>query len=259
VSPHVAHLPPGYPGTSPGDVFHMSLPKPKQQRKKSMKSSSSAPNLSSSAPAVAEDEVPSDPFKHWKATMMDVNKMSLTQLKLLDFDGIRDVQDDLIKENKRFQRLWIPELSDDVLYEDRNLFCEFGQAVWKATQRRQEAVKSKAWVPSEASHKKKAQEKELFKYYGVKMSPKGPDVKALTKLYKASKDNDPAELERRAKERNNEAAQADAAKKAKEAVYRKTMQERMSGFGDGLESFAMMKMSRASQMSTEHSSSPSPA
>merc|ERR1719221_905253 len=124
----------------------MSLPMPKPKKsRKSLRASMSDPGLAKGAdkaPAPVVEEVLADPFEDWKANAtMDVNKMSLTQLKLLDFEGIRDCHDNLLRENRDFKRLWISTLTDDQLYEDRTLFCEFGQAAWKTTMKKREQWK----------------------------------------------------------------------------------------------------------------------
>lgn len=128
--------------------------------------------------------LPDDPFKDWLRTAIDPKRASLRQSRLMSDDGLRELQGDLRVQSQRFKFRWLRELDQDILYDDRTLFCESGRNVAKTTKKRMHAWKESRKFP--AALDKRSAKMELFKYYNVPCQASEPDLRTINQLLRTS-------------------------------------------------------------------------
>merc|ERR1712194_888835 len=96
-----------------------------------------------------------------------MGKMSLTQIRMRDFEGLKHLQTEVKHEGAVFKQVWLKTLDDDMLFDNRTLFCEHGVLATKKQERRMDTFKKKNWQPSESAIKQKEAKDALFTYYGL--------------------------------------------------------------------------------------------
>merc|ERR1719401_1867565 len=204
-------------------------------KNKKLKASASAPAVGTEggkpgeapAPVPVEDPPTSDPFKDWKASVSDMSKMNLKQLKMLDLEGIRELQNEMIYENKQFKQCWLKELDDDKLFLDRTRFGEFGIAAAK----KQEKKRDKYTTVTEELLRRQAERRDLFAYYGLRLpSPtSAPDTRMLSKLMKNCIERSPYEQERKLQESLELKRQKDEERRKKDLAKKNSLQRNAAG------------------------------
>lgn len=236
---------------SRGDVLTTSLPRSrssptpvKAARRASVSrgsvSNSSDPMNASLAKTDKSDKT-ADAFGDWKKSVSDVNKMSLSQIRMRDFDGIKHLHSDLKTTTAQFKQGWLKDLDDDVLYDYRTLYCEHGVQATKKAEKRMETFKKQTWQPSDAALQKDQDKKDIFSYYGVepasgkKSKSKHIDAEffCLADLFRGQIERSPEEQERRFKEQQAQNKAVAEEKAAEDAKRRQSMQASMGGLGFG--------------------------
>jgi len=184
----------------------------------------------------------SDAFGDWKASVSDVNKMTLTQIRMRDFDGLKHLHKEIKSEGAVFKQVWLKTLDDDQLFDNRTLFCDHGVLATKKQERRMDVFKKKNWKPSESAIKQKEAKDALFTYYGLDPSAPSKEKKsknidneffALASMFRGQIERSPEEQERRFQEdRKNKAAEEDQ-RQNQQAAQRQSLKESMGGLGFG--------------------------
>jgi len=141
-----------------------------------------------------------DPFKAWRSEVMDVNKMTMKEIKARTFEGIKDLAREVKQQNVLFKNCWLRETDPDTLYENRTLHTTHGIRASERAERKYEAWKQKAWKSSSTSLQKKEAQRQLFNHYGVPIYSSEPDLKAWGRVLRESHARTPVERERRRRE-----------------------------------------------------------
>jgi len=224
----------------PGDVFNRSFKRAllKEEKGTRPSGSSGAPGTmrarsdslcSTGGKLKAGGAREKDPFRAWKLEVMDVNKMTMKEIKARSFDGIKELQADIKRDNRRFRSLWLKEMDQDLLYEDRTLYTDHGLRASEKAERKYEAWKKKAYKPSELTLQKKEEQKKVFSYYGVPMSASEPDLKAWGRVLRESHARTPAERERVRSELEEKRRREEEARRRREEEEKKAVEQKVAG------------------------------
>eukprot|EP00927_Polykrikos_kofoidii_P040617 TRINITY_DN34680_c0_g1_i1.p1 TRINITY_DN34680_c0_g1~~TRINITY_DN34680_c0_g1_i1.p1 ORF type:complete len:615 (+),score=127.05 TRINITY_DN34680_c0_g1_i1:76-1920(+) len=204
-----------------GDVFAASLPERSRETSRIKRSPESSPKAKEHAQAPVAPRSPTgekiDPFKDWKLNVLtDTNQMNLRQMMLRTEEGQVKLQAELKRDCHYFKSVLLKEYDDDKLFDSRVRFSDYGMQVGINSEKKKEKFRELMYAPTEKAIQRKAWEKDLFALYGVPYSEKkGPDVKALKKLFIASYDRTPhakAERQREEEDRRRREAQEKADK-----------------------------------------------
>jgi len=223
----------------PGDVFNRSFKRTvfKKKEKGSHASGSPGPTAGSVRTRSRSESMllgggaprDKDPFRAWKLEVMDVNKMTMKEIKSRSFEGIREMQADVKKENLAFKSLWLKETDPDILYENRMFHSAHGAHTAEKAERKYLAWKKKAYQPSEYTFQKREDQKKLFAFYGVPMSNSEPDLKAWGRVLRESHARTPAERERLKHELEEKRRRDDEARRRWEEEDRVALQSKVGG------------------------------
>lgn len=220
----------------PGDVFAYSLPercvKPKRRGKRAVAKAASVPTLSSVS-SLSEPPPYVDPFTDWKQTIVDRDKMSLTQLKVQTFEGQREVKEELKYQNSMFKHVELKALDalgEFRLVENRTLFSGYGMRTTEMTKRREEAWQRERRPPSKKELEQLEEEQKLFEHYGVSFS-KGrtsPSMKDLRKLFHECNERSPMVKEQRRREAEERRADEQRRRQETELEDLRVQKEKLS-------------------------------
>uniref|UniRef100_A0A7S2IJH6 Uncharacterized protein n=1 Tax=Alexandrium andersonii TaxID=327968 RepID=A0A7S2IJH6_9DINO len=175
-----------------------------------------------------------DPFRAWKLEVMDVNKMTMKEIKSRSFEGIKEMQADIKRDNRRFRNLWLREMDEDLLYEDRTLYTPHGMLATEVAERKYDAWKRKAYKPNDYTVQKKEAQKKLFSYYGVPMSSSEPDLKAWGRVLRESHARTPAERERVRREQEAQRRKEEEARRREQEEQRAALAQAAGGVTEKL-------------------------
>jgi len=172
-----------------GDIFAYTMLAPRSPNRRRVK------KMAVSASALpAADAVPEyiDPFTDWKKSVMDKNKMSLTQLRVQSFEGMSDLANEIKHRNIIFKKVdlkALDALGDDRLHDNRMLFSTSGMLATEIGRKHQAESKRRSASDDNGSSERKLQaQHELFEHYNVNPS-KGsdsPTLKDFAKLLRTS-------------------------------------------------------------------------
>jgi hypothetical protein len=151
-----------------------------------------------------------NPFEEWRKKQTGLMQMSMTEIKCRTFEGIKDMQDEVKRENQIFKQVTLKECDPDRLFENRNFHTQYGSMVKAKSERYFGAWKMDDQRIAEAAlEQKRASQRELFGYYGV-AAPRDadPSFKAWGKVLRKSQDRTSAGKEHNKRERAREVEEA---------------------------------------------------
>jgi len=172
-----------------------------------------------------------NPFKEWRARQTDLMNMSMTEIKGSTFEGIKDMQDEVKRENQLFKQIWLKECDPDRLFENRTFHTPYGNMVKVKSERHFGAWKMDDHRIAEAAlEQKRSSQRELCGYYGVAVPPDAdPSFKAWGKVLRESQDRTAAGKQHKKRERQREHEEAlrreEARRRELESAQRALQQE----------------------------------
>mmetsp|Transcript_19794 Transcript_19794/g.55654 ORF Transcript_19794/g.55654 Transcript_19794/m.55654 type:complete len:628 (-) Transcript_19794:177-2060(-) len=212
-----------------GDVLSTSLPRSQSTtRLKKRRQNTSFSKTAASLLAPAEER---DPFKDWKKSMMDINKMSLVQLKTRSDEGLKDLQFSLKLEQRKFKQITLNDMDDDRLYDNRVIYSDHGLHVAQKSQARLSDWKKEAWTPTQAQQERLSHERELFTYYKVKVPEAGPGMKHLRILMQESFERTPMEKSRKKREEEMRRQREDQERREEQDRLKEDAQAQLQSVG----------------------------
>merc|ERR1719362_2441919 len=133
-------------------------------------------------------------------------QMAMKEIKGRTFEGIKDMQDEVKRENQLFKQVWLKECDPDRLYENRNFHTPYGNMVKVKAERNFGGWKMEdERIAQAALEQKRASQRELFRRYGVTAPPSGdPSFKAWGKVLRESVDRTSAGKQHKKYERQRE-------------------------------------------------------
>lgn len=154
----------------------------------------------------------SDPFKDFLASSDDPTKFSIKRIAMASEDGMRRLSKKIKEEGIRFRNGFMKEIPEDVLFDDRTLFCSWGIHATKIGERKMDQWKKVYGWPDK--NPKAPVRGDLFKYYKVDFSGSEPDLHSLRRLLEESHRKEEPKVEIHAKKRNTLNTVADDFRKA---------------------------------------------
>jgi len=233
-----------HPKPPRGDIFAYTMPAKLSRPKKRRPMPKATAVVDTRA---TEDSEYTDPFTDWKKTVVDKNKMNLTQLKMQTDEGRAQLANHLKQEAKIFKKVDLPALdalSGDRLYENRTYFSRSGMYATEVGRRKEEAWNQKYRPPSKRESFRLEEEKELFKYYNVslKRGSTEPTLKDLRRLLHSSYESSEVVKEQRRREAQDHMREEERRRRSKELEVAQERRQMLHGLrlgrqGEGMLSF----------------------
>lgn len=140
-----------------------------------------------------------DPFEDWRRNMVNEAQMSPFQRQLKSDAGLEKLQGHLKNEARMFKNFWIKEIDPDHLFDNRLKFGPAGMKIQENAKKELEKFKKDNWAVTEEGKLKNSTRKELFQYFGSKVTEEQPKLSDLAKLLTKSQTHG-ANLDKQAKE-----------------------------------------------------------